>query len=402
MTKRVRPEGDACVGGTSGELRRIRAERQLLNRTLAVNSWKWWDKRIKHGPALIWKQPTLSLEDTRSKLKQLLISSGPCELVKSSEESAGKVSENIILELQLYVRWDINRTSIGLLYLHPCSIRTTCTGPHPTKKSSKEELLVTYTFIYCIQWLPLMLALCNGTKLIKIQWIPFLLPRSSPLQVIQHCRDQRKACINLGAHSEPQTHTCVHTNPIIPVMPSYSSRRFWFFTLSLWDKLWITAIYCVSVRVKDTYPLFLRGYKSLEAGGHAEAQLVNKWRLRLAVDLHSHACLKGCILWKRRQEGGAQLAHLLKSIKRQMIECFTLNRCFLQLCEVPPTKPEASKVAGLMWKNVVHLSLRQMKLNEITFITGIRSTSLHLHSHSHTHTHGRGQREILHLLQKRE
>lgn len=59
----------------------------------------------------------------------------------------------------------------------------------------------------------------------------------------------------------------------------------------------------VCVEVRDTYPLLLRGYKGLETRGHAETQLVNEWGLRLAVDLHPHACLEGCILWKGRQMG---------------------------------------------------------------------------------------------------
>ena len=53
--------------------------------------------------------------------------------------------------------------------------------------------------------------------------------------------------------------------------------------------------------MSGTYPLLLCGYKSLEAGRHAEAQLVNKRGLRLAVDLHPHACLEGCILWRGTQ-----------------------------------------------------------------------------------------------------
>lgn len=56
------------------------------------------------------------------------------------------------------------------------------------------------------------------------------------------------------------------------------------------------AINCVSVEVRDTYPLLLCGYKSLEARSHTEAQLVNERGLRLAVDLHPHTCLEGCIL----------------------------------------------------------------------------------------------------------
>lgn len=53
-----------------------------------------------------------------------------------------------------------------------------------------------------------------------------------------------------------------------------------------------------------THPLLLCGYEGLEAGGHAEAQLVNKRRLRLAVDLHADTRLEGRVLWKehRRKE----------------------------------------------------------------------------------------------------
>lgn len=47
---------------------------------------------------------------------------------------------------------------------------------------------------------------------------------------------------------------------------------------------------------EKSYPLLLRGHKGLEARGHTEAQLVDKRRLRLAVDLHSHTCLKRCVL----------------------------------------------------------------------------------------------------------
>lgn len=50
-----------------------------------------------------------------------------------------------------------------------------------------------------------------------------------------------------------------------------------------------------------TYPLLLGGYKRLEAGGHAEAQLVHKGRLGLAVDLHPHTRLEGRVLCKWRQ-----------------------------------------------------------------------------------------------------
>lgn len=52
------------------------------------------------------------------------------------------------------------------------------------------------------------------------------------------------------------------------------------------------------MEVSDTYPLLLCGYKRLEARGDTKAQLMNKWGLRLAVDLHPHTCLEGCILWR--------------------------------------------------------------------------------------------------------
>lgn len=103
-----------------------------------------------------------------------------------------------------------------------------------------------------------------------------------------------------------RTHMLHACSPIMPVMASYLSQGF----LSLSDKLnmWIReefqgrgndynkAINCVSVEVRDTYPLLLSGYKSLEAGGHAEAELMDERGLRLAVDLHPDACLESCIL----------------------------------------------------------------------------------------------------------
>lgn len=58
---------------------------------------------------------------------------------------------------------------------------------------------------------------------------------------------------------------------------------------------------CVGVEERHTYPLLLCGYKSLEARSHAEAQLVNERGLCLAMDLHTHTCLEGCVLWKWRQ-----------------------------------------------------------------------------------------------------
>lgn len=39
-------------------------------------------------------------------------------------------------------------------------------------------------------------------------------------------------------------------------------------------------------RAHSPYPLFLAGHKGLEARCHTEAQLVDEWRLILAVDLH--------------------------------------------------------------------------------------------------------------------
>lgn len=39
-------------------------------------------------------------------------------------------------------------------------------------------------------------------------------------------------------------------------------------------------------RSPSPYPLLLAGHEGLEAGCHTEAQLVDEWRLILAVDLH--------------------------------------------------------------------------------------------------------------------
>lgn len=134
--------------------------------------------------------------------------------------------------------------------------------------------------------------------------------RSKPAEVIiyQSTITQRPPRPNVGP--EEHTHMFHACSPIMPVMASYLSQG----VLSLSDKLnmWIReefqgrgndynkAINCVSVEVRDTYPLLLSGYKSLEAGGHAEAELVDKRGLRLAVDLHPHAGLESCILWKVR------------------------------------------------------------------------------------------------------
>lgn len=46
--------------------------------------------------------------------------------------------------------------------------------------------------------------------------------------------------------------------------------------------------------------LLLAGHKSLVAGGHPEAQLVDEWWLLLTVDLHSDPYLKrGLLCWER-------------------------------------------------------------------------------------------------------
>lgn len=118
-----------------------------------------------------------------------------------------------------------------------------------------------------------------------------------------------KAC-RVQGHTQPEIQlTRMHAhNPIVPAGELFITVCSLF--SPLWDQLnmWIRlqrrkwkAINCSAVEVRDTYPLLLCGYKSLEAGGHAEAQLVNEWGLRLAVDLHPHTCLKGCILWKGRK-----------------------------------------------------------------------------------------------------
>lgn len=88
------------------------------------------------------------------------------------------------------------------------------------------------------------------------------------------------------------------------------------------------AINCVTVEMRDTYPLLLCGYKSLEAGGHAEAQLVNKRGLRLAVDLHSHTCLEGCILWKGDRWKGP-VSWFIQSINKQKQKCARKNKLWM-------------------------------------------------------------------------
>lgn len=114
-----------------------------------------------------------------------------------------------------------------------------------------------------------------------------------------------------ATNSVTNTHTHIHAhNPIMSA--SYLSQVIYLLLLlllSLSDKLnmWISLNEkqheekewwkkLLAVCQWNTYPLLLCGYKSLEAGGHAEAQLVNEWGLRLAVDLHPHTCLEGCVL----------------------------------------------------------------------------------------------------------
>lgn len=54
------------------------------------------------------------------------------------------------------------------------------------------------------------------------------------------------------------------------------------------------------------YPLLLAGHEGLEAGRHAEAQLVNEGGLLLAVDLHLHPRLVGGLVCKAGRASGVR------------------------------------------------------------------------------------------------
>lgn len=52
-----------------------------------------------------------------------------------------------------------------------------------------------------------------------------------------------------------------------------------------------------------TYPLLLGGHKGLESRGHPEAELLDKWWLRLAVDLNFDSSLERRLFWKKKAGG---------------------------------------------------------------------------------------------------
>lgn len=52
-----------------------------------------------------------------------------------------------------------------------------------------------------------------------------------------------------------------------------------------------------------TYPLLLGGHKGLESRGHPKAELLDKWWLRLAVDLNFDSSLERRLFWKKKAGG---------------------------------------------------------------------------------------------------
>lgn len=81
----------------------------------------------------------------------------------------------------------------------------------------------------------------------------------------------------------------------------------------------------VSGNVRDTYPLLLCGYKSLETRGDAETQLVNEGGFCLAVDLHPHTCLEGGILCKEdRWKHPVTIYSVNKQIQEGNFKCHML------------------------------------------------------------------------------